>query len=92
MLQFSQEYALVHANQIRQRRKQLFEELPRLFSDRRAKREKDDEALREELYRQIGQLKVELDWLKKISIAPLRRKGSSYQLKWVNFLTTNKGL
>jgi transposase-like protein len=57
----------VHANQIRQWRKQLLEELPRLFSDRRRKQEKDDEDLRSELYQQIGQLKVELDWLKKKS-------------------------
>ena len=64
--QLSSEYG-VHANQIRQWKKQLLEELPRLFSDRRSKREKDDEALQEELYRQIGQLKVELDWLKKKS-------------------------
>ena len=64
--QLSSEFG-VHANQIRQWRKQLFEELPRLFSDRRKKQEKDDEELRSELYRQIGQLKVELDWLKKKS-------------------------
>ena len=64
--QLSSEYG-VHANQIRQWKKQLLKELPRLFSDRRSKRERDDEVLQEELYRQIGQLKVELDWLKKKS-------------------------
>ena len=32
-----------------------------------SKQEKDDEELRSELYQQIGQLKVELDWLKKKS-------------------------
>jgi putative transposase len=64
--QLSSEFG-VHANQIRQWRKQFLEELPRLFSDRRSKKEKDDEELRSELYRQIGQLKVELDWLKKKS-------------------------
>jgi transposase-like protein len=57
----------VHGNQIRQWRKQLLEELPRIFSDRREKSEKDSEELTAELYRQIGQLKVELDWLKKKS-------------------------
>jgi transposase-like protein len=57
----------VHANQIRQWRKRLLDELPKLFSDRRQKggQEKDD--LISELYRQIGQLKVEVDWLKKKS-------------------------
>jgi transposase-like protein len=64
--QLSSEFG-VHANQIRQWKKQLLDDLHRLFSDRRSKKEKDDEALQEELYRQIGQLKVELDWLKKKS-------------------------
>lgn len=54
----------VHANQIRQWRKRLLEELPRLFSDRRRKQEKSEEELGSELYQQIGQLKVGLDWLK----------------------------
>jgi len=57
----------VHANQIRQWRKQLLEELPRIFSDRRRKEDGEREGLVSELYRQIGQLKVELDWLKKKS-------------------------
>ena len=57
----------VHANQIRQWRKQLLEELPRIFSDRRRKEDREREGLVSELYQQIGQLKVELDWLKKKS-------------------------
>jgi len=57
----------VHPNQIRNWRKQLLECLPDLFTDRRKKRDKDQEELISELYRQIGQLKVELDWLKKKS-------------------------
>jgi len=57
----------VHANQIGRWRKQLLETLPELFSDRRKKKDKDTEELVAELYRQIGQLKVELDWLKKKS-------------------------
>jgi hypothetical protein len=39
------------------------EELPGIFSDRRKRSEKEAEELTAELYRQIGQLKVELDWL-----------------------------
>jgi hypothetical protein len=35
--------------------------------------EKEVEELTAELYRQIGQLKVELNWLKKICIAWLNR-------------------
>ena len=57
----------VHANQIRQWRKQLLEELPRIFSDRRRKEDREREDLVSELYQQIGQLNVELDWLKKKS-------------------------
>ena len=36
-----------------------------LFTDRSQKREKEKNLFIEELYRDIGQLKVELDWLKK---------------------------
>ena len=57
----------IHGNQIRQWRKQLLEELPRLFSDHRRREEKDREELLSELYQQIGQLKVELEWLKEKS-------------------------
>ena len=64
--QLSSEYG-VHANQINQWKKRLLEELPEIFSKKRQKKEKDTEDLQDELYRQIGQLKVELDWLKKKS-------------------------
>ncbi|MDI6776844.1 MAG: IS3 family transposase [Syntrophales bacterium] len=60
----------VHPNQIRQWRQRLLDGLPQLFSDRRKKLEKDSEDLQAELYRQIGQLKVEVDWLKKKSQTP----------------------
>ena len=57
----------VHSNQIGQWKKRLLYELPGIFSDRRKKTEKESEELTSELYRQIGQLKVELDWMKKKS-------------------------
>ncbi len=57
----------VHANQINQWRKRLLEEAPEIFSRKRKKKEQDTKELENELYRQIGQLKVELDWLKKKS-------------------------
>lgn len=57
----------VHPNQIGQWKKRLLKELPSVFSDRRKKADKEKEVESDELYRQIGQLKVELDWLKKKS-------------------------
>lgn len=72
--QISSEFG-VHANQIRQWRQHLLFLIPELFSDRRRKVDKDRDELETELYRQIGQLKVELDWLKKISISRSSIKG-----------------
>ena len=57
----------VHSTQIHKWKKHLQTELPQIFSNRREKREQDHEALQAQLYQQIGQLKVELDWLKKKS-------------------------
>lgn len=57
----------VHPNQIGQWKKKLLEELPLLFSDKRNRQDNGHEELEAELYRQIGQLKVELEWLKKKS-------------------------
>jgi len=64
--QLSSEYG-VHSNQITQWRKRVLDELPGIFSQKRKKKEKETEELQSELYQQIGQLKVELDWLKKKS-------------------------
>ena len=64
--QLASEYG-VHPNQIGQWKRKLLEGLPMLFTDKRLRRDKDQEELEAELYRQIGQLKVELEWLKKKS-------------------------
>ncbi len=53
----------IHPNQLTQWKKQLLDELPQIFSDKRVKANKEQEALEAQLYQQIGQLKVELDWL-----------------------------
>ena len=55
----------VHANQIQQWKKVVLDEAVGLFSQRKRKAEQEAEELQAELYRQIGQLNVELDWLKK---------------------------
>jgi transposase-like protein len=57
----------VHPNQVTQWKKEAMVGLPEVFSDRRRKRKEDHEGLVAQLYQQIGQLKVELDWLKKKS-------------------------
>jgi transposase-like protein len=64
--ELASEYSL-HPTQINQWKKQVLEELPQLFSSRREHRQKEQEALTANLYQQIGQLKVELDWMKKKS-------------------------
>ena len=55
----------IHPNQVNQWKKQAVESLPDVFSSRRARVAEDEEVLKGQLYQQIGQLKVELDWLKK---------------------------
>lgn len=57
----------VHPHQITQWKKQALDGLPDILSDKRRKRKEDQKVLVSELYQQIGQLKVELDWLKKKS-------------------------
>lgn len=64
--QLGSEYG-VHPNQISQWKKQLQSELPGLFTStaRRAQSSEEEEQLKARLYQQIGQLQMELDWLKK---------------------------
>lgn len=55
----------VHANQISKWKAQLIESATGLFRDGREKKKEKNSIREEELYEQIGRLKVELDWLKK---------------------------
>lgn len=57
----------VHSNQITNWKSRLVNNAKDIFQDKRQKRRNDKEIHTDELYRQIGQLKVELDWLKKKS-------------------------
>lgn len=61
----------VHPTQIAQWKKQALDGLPEVFSPQAGKREKSEEVLIASLYQQIGQLKVQVDWLEKKS-RPLR--------------------
>jgi transposase-like protein len=65
----------VHPSQITQWKKQALDEIPNAFSTGRDRREKSEEELVAALYQEIGQLKVELDWLKKSQQAPWKRRG-----------------
>ncbi len=66
MSELASEYE-VHPNQISKWKKQVLGELPGIFSMRRKREEDSEEKLKARLYQQIGQLQVELDWLKKKS-------------------------
>jgi transposase-like protein len=55
----------VHPVQVAQWKKQAAEGLPEVFASRRAVSGQETEALQARLYQEIGQLKVELDWLKR---------------------------
>ncbi len=66
LAQLSNEYG-VHPNMINQWKRHMKQELPEIFSRKKDKQKQDTEELVSELYRQIGQLKVELDWVKKKS-------------------------
>jgi len=57
----------VHPTQVTKWKKQLTDSLPEIFSLRRHQDIQEQQALTDQLYQQIGQLKVELDWLKKKS-------------------------
>ena len=64
--QIASEYG-VHPNMVTQWKQRLLNELPDIFNNKHQKNKQDNETLKAELYRQIGQLTVELDWLKKKS-------------------------
>jgi len=57
----------VHTAQITQWRKLLKDSIIEIFSARRNKKDKENQELIDQLYMQVGQLTVELDWVKKKS-------------------------
>ena len=55
----------IHSTQINNWKKAAVEVIPEAFSSHRKRQEDDQQALIDELYKQIGQLKVENEFLKK---------------------------
>jgi len=55
----------VHPNQVGTWKKQALESLPAVFSNGKARSREEEQARLDALYQQIGQLQVELSFLKK---------------------------
>lgn len=55
----------IHPTQITKWKKRALDGLSQVFSDKWKTEEKHKDVLIQELYRQIGKLKVERDWIKK---------------------------
>ena len=66
----------VHPVPIAQWKRQLLDGLPRVFEGTTSGHAQEQATLIEHLYQEIGQRKVELDWLQKKGITPPKRNGS----------------
>jgi transposase len=58
----------VHPTQITKWRRTFLEKAPEIFSDKANQKERTRDEVEGELYKKIGQLQVELDFLKKKSV------------------------
>lgn len=57
----------VHVNQITEWKKQVIDYLPDIFSKKHKQDQQDNQQLIDRLYRQIGELQVDVNWMKKKS-------------------------
>ena len=55
----------VHANQISRWKQQLLDAAPDVFTRGKDKETEKNEVERDRLYKKVGQLQIEVDWLKK---------------------------
>ena len=58
----------LHPNQVSQWKRQLLSEGSAIFNNNGSRQQRKQEARENELYEQIGRLKMELEWVKKKSI------------------------
>ena len=73
MSELASEYG-VHANQISRWRKQLLEAAPDIFTRGKDKEAEKNEVERNHLYKKVGQLQIEVDWLKKRQVIWNKRR------------------
>ncbi len=62
--EIAQEYE-IHPIQVSQWKKELLDRLPEVFERKGGKKNQDPEQEQEHLHKKIGQLTMEVDWLKK---------------------------
>ncbi|MCD6286240.1 MAG: transposase [Anaerolineae bacterium] len=75
--QLAQEYQL-HPSQISTWKRQLLEEGERVFERGGGRSEREQAAREAALYEQIGRLRMELEWLKKTTVAKRARQGGDW--------------
>jgi transposase len=66
LAQLASEYD-VHPNQITEWKRQALDALPDVFSRKKKQQQQDNQQLIDRLYRQIGELQVDVNWMKKKS-------------------------
>ena len=80
--ELSEQYG-VNPNVISRWKKEVLEQLPEIFSKKRGKQVKESKQKEEELYKEIGKLKVENEFLKKKVRSTVGILGMSFRVKLI---------
>jgi putative transposase len=78
----------VHPMQVSQWKKEVLERLPEVFATKKPPGVSDAEAREAKLYQKIGQLEMEVDWLKKNLSSSLANKRAMVEPKHRGLLPT----